>query len=75
MRKVKRIHDKFYLNENNFEKPKQIHSFICSLTKSSIKNPKNFDGIIIDFGSGNGELLFNLKKKFPKSKVKRSRNR
>jgi len=68
MKKIKRIHDKFYLKENNFEKPKQIHSLICNLTKKSFNNSKNFDGTIVDFGSGNGELLFNLQKAFPKAK-------
>lgn len=62
MKKIKRIHDNIYLKENNFERPKQIHAFICSLIKKSLNDPKNFDGKIIDFGSGNGELLFNLKK-------------
>ncbi len=69
MKKIKRIHDKIYLRENNYEKPKQIHSLICNLTKRSLNNSKNFDGTIVDFGSGNGELLFNLQKTFPKAKL------
>ena len=67
MKTIKRIHDNIYLKENNFEKPKQIHTFICRLIKKFKK--KNFNGSITDFGSGNGELLFNLKKNFPESKI------
>lgn len=69
MKKIKRIHDNIYLKENNFDRPKQIHKFICNLIKSSYNHPENFDGKIVDFGSGNGELLFNLKKVFPKSNL------
>ena len=69
MEKTIRIHDKFYLKENNYEKPKQIHTLICKLTKRSLNNSKNFNGTIVDFGSGNGELLFNLQKTFPKAKL------
>ena len=69
MKKIKRIHDIIYLKENNYEKPKQLHAFICNLTKRSFNNSKNFDGTIVDFGSGNGELLFNLQKAFPKAKL------
>ena len=52
MKTIKRIHDNIYLKENNFEKPKQIHTFICRLIKKFKK--KNFNGSITDFGSGNG---------------------
>ena len=69
MKKLKIFDDKFYLKENNYEKPKQIHSLICNLIKRSLNNSKNFDGTIVDFGSGNGELLFNLQKTFPKRTV------
>jgi len=68
IKKVKRIHDYFYLKENNYEKPKQIHLFICQLMKKSLKKPVGGE-VIIDFGSGNGELLYNLKKIYPKSKL------
>ncbi len=67
MKTIKRVHDNIYLKENNFEKPKQIHKFICKLVKKKTK--KNFNGSIVDFGSGNGELIFNLKKFFPNSKL------
>lgn len=69
MKKLKTFDDKFYLKENNYEKPKQIHTLICKLTKRSLNNSKNFNGTIVDFGSGNGELLFNLQKIFPKAKL------
>lgn len=56
---IKRLHDSFYKNENRFSKPKQ--SFLQLLKILKIKQKIK----ILDVGSANGELLYNLNKKFP----------
>ena len=68
---IKRTHDNLYLKENNYKKPKKIHSFIINeiIKNIKIRNKKNFNGNIIDFGCANGELLYNLNKKLPNAKL------
>lgn len=56
--KVKRLHDTFYLKEKRFKKPKL--SFL-ELFKILETRPKD---LILDVGCANGELLFNLDKKY-----------
>ena len=60
---IKRLHDSFYKNENRFAKPKQsfLELFKILKIKKKIK--------ILDVGSANGELLYNLNKKFPECEL------
>jgi len=68
---IKRTHDTLYLKENNYDNPKQIHSFILKtiISNLNLKNIKDYRGIITDFGPANGELLYNIKKKLPNAKL------
>ena len=57
--KIKRTHDKLYLKENRYDKPKEMFKFI--LKKTFIK--KNTNEVIGDFGCAAGEFLYFLNKK------------
>ena len=61
--KVKRLHDSFYKEEERFEKPKL--SFI-ELFKILKTKPSD---LILDVGCANGELLFNLSKKYKNNQL------
>ena len=60
---IKRLHDTFYKNEKRFSNPKQ--SFI-ELFKILKVNPKD---TILDVGCANGELLYNIRKKYRENKL------
>jgi SAM-dependent methyltransferase len=68
---IKRTHDILYLSENNYKKPKEIHSYLVKLIKKDLKKIKKnvFEGSIIDVGSANGELLYLLRKNLKNSKL------
>ena len=61
MEKTIRIHDDFYLNEKRYQNPKQ--SFIRLFEIIGKKKFKN--KTILDIGCANGELIYNLLKKYP----------
>ena len=61
--RIKRLHDDFYKNEKRLSNPKQ--SFI-ELFKILKVKPNDS---ILDVGIGNGELLYNLKKKYRNNKL------
>ena len=60
---TKRLHDDFYKNEKRLSNPKQ--SFI-ELFKILKVKPNDS---ILDVGSANGELLYNLKKNYRNNKL------
>ena len=60
---IKRLHDFFYKNEKRFSNPKQ--SFIELFKILKIKPNDS----ILDVGCANGELLYNLKKKYRDNKL------
>ena len=66
MKKVIRIHDNFYLNEKRYKKPKQsfIQLFKIIGNKNVVKNKS-----ILDIGCSNGELIYNLVRKFNSNKI------
>jgi hypothetical protein len=57
--KIIRTHDKLYLKENRYKKPKEIFKFIYNLIKKSNHNKNK--KVITDFGCAAGEFLFFLK--------------
>lgn len=59
--KIKRTHDKLYLQENRYNQPKEMFKFIFK--KALIK--KNTHEVIGDFGCAAGEFLYFLNKKLP----------
>ena len=60
---IKRLHDTFYKNEKRFSNPKQ--SFIELLKILKVKSSDS----ILDVGCANGELLYNLNKKYKNNKL------
>jgi len=61
--RIKRLHDSFYKNEKRFSNPKL--SFIELFKILKIKSNDS----ILDVGCANGELLYNLKKKYRDNKL------
>lgn len=61
--KVKRLHDTFYKREKRFKKPKL--SFIELLKILNVKPNEK----ILDVGCANGELLYNLNKKYKNNEL------
>ena len=55
---IKRLHDDFYKNEKRYAKPKQSFTKLFEILKFQ-KNKS-----ILDIGSANGELLYNLNKNY-----------
>jgi SAM-dependent methyltransferase len=65
---VVRRHDELYLNENRYEKAKQLHLDIIDLIKGRLafKNMlQSSDVCISDFGCAAGEFEYSLKLSFP----------
>ena len=60
--KTVRLHDRLYLKENRYERPKEIFVFLIRLLKRnySLKEKLN----VGDIGCSNGEFCYYLKKKF-----------
>lgn len=66
-RKLK-IHNKFYLKENRYKKPKESFKFLINLLTRFTKKNKKYQ--LLDIGCANGELIFNLEKKFKNFEIK-----
>ena len=66
--KILRLHDKFYLKENRYKKPKESFKFLVRLLKKLKLNFKN-EIRIGDFGCGNGESSYYLINQFPKANI------
>ena len=62
--KITRLHDKIYLKENRYKKPKESFVFLVKLIKKLKLNFKN-EIKIADFGCSNGELCYYLVSQFP----------
>lgn len=58
-----RTHDRLYLKENRYDKPKEMFKFI---EKIAFKNNKNNE-LVCDIGCAAGEFLYFLKRKHPNS--------
>ena len=68
--KEQRTHDHFYIKENRYEKPKSSHIQVINLLKKNIKDFKNYEGNLFDFGCATGEFIYLLKKSSLKPKIK-----
>ena len=63
MKTIVRTHDAFYLNENRYKNPKQLHLEIIETIKESIL--KDSRVVISDFGCAAGEFAYALRNNFP----------
>ena len=71
MTKIIRTHDAFYLNENRYRDPKQLHLEIIDRIKKIENNKgKVSPETILDAGCAAGEFAFALQNAFPNSKVR-----
>jgi len=59
---IKRLHDTFYKDETRFKNPKLSFIELFKILKAKPKDS------ILDVGCANGELLYNLKKKYKENK-------
>ena len=57
-----RIHDKFYLKSNRYNKPKECFKLLKNILKKRLKKNKTYN--LLDIGCANGELLYYLNKNF-----------
>ena len=62
-----RIHDNLYLNEKRYKNPKESHKYLLKILNKTILKTKNYR--ILDIGCSNGELIYNLEKKFHNFKI------
>ena len=62
MKKIARLHDKFYLKENRYRKTKDSFKLLIKILKKKINKNKVYN--ILDVGCANGELTYNLEKNF-----------
>ena len=60
--KIVRLHDKLYLKENRYEKPKEMFIFLLQLLRKNNLNKKKLK--VLDIGCSNGEFCYFLKKNF-----------
>ena len=58
--KIKRLHDKLYLESNRYTKPKESSKMLLKILKK--KKFKSNKIKILDIGCANGELIYYLKK-------------
>lgn len=61
-KKIIRLHDKIYLKENRYKKPKEIFKCLFDILKKKLNKNKKYS--LIDIGCANGELLHNIEKNF-----------
>ena len=61
MKKI-RLHDRFYLKSNRYNKPKECFKFLKKILNKSLKKNKTYN--LLDIGCANGELLYYLNKNF-----------
>jgi len=65
--KAKRIADDgIYLNQDRYEKTKELFKFIASLLYKKINSKKTLN--ILDVGCATGEFIYYLRQKFPQHK-------
>lgn len=57
-----RIHDKFYLKSNRYNKPKECFKLLKNILKKRLKKNKTYN--LLDIGCANGELIYYLNKNF-----------
>ncbi len=57
-----RIHDKIYLKENRYRKPKESFKFLTKILKKRLLKKKYYD--VLDIGCANGELIYHLERNF-----------
>ena len=57
--KIQRTEDSFYAKEHDYKKIKDSHLHLITCLKKDLKKGKanKLKGRIVDFGSGNGELI------------------
>ena len=62
IKKIKSVRkiDLEYLNQNFYKKPKQIHTETKNLIFKSLKGRENENLKLVDFGSADGQLLYQL---------------
>jgi len=65
--KTERTHDKFYLDENRYNQPKEMFKFIANKAFSEESRDSNFK--IADFGCAAGEFLFYLNQILPNASL------
>ena len=58
--------DFIYLKEDRYKKPKEVHKKYVDLLK---KEKITSNTSLLDVGCAGGELIFNIKKKFPKINI------
>jgi SAM-dependent methyltransferase len=61
-----RLHDKIYLKENRYLKPKDSFKFLVKILK---KQTTKKEYSILDLGCSNGELIYQLEKHFKNFKI------
>lgn len=68
MKKIKRLHDKFYLKENRYNTPKESFKEILKIIKKQ-KKFKNKNIQYLDVGCATGELIYFVSKNFKNIKI------
>ena len=61
-KEIVRIHDKIYLKENRYKKTKDSFKYFFNILKKKTNKNKKYS--LVDIGCANGELLYNIEKKF-----------
>jgi SAM-dependent methyltransferase len=68
--KTVRTHDLFYLNENRYDEPKQLHQEILTSIETFLNNAHNAGGaVVLDAGCAAGEFAYYLHKKLTDVRV------
>ena len=62
-KKVKRLHDNLYLNENRYKKPKESAKIIINLIKKDVKKIRKKELEYLDVGCATGELIYAVNNK------------
>ncbi len=62
-----RIHDNLYLKEKRYKNPKESHKYLLKILSKLNLKKKNYK--VLDIGCSNGELIYNLEKKFKYLKI------
>ena len=67
--KIQRTEDSFYAKEHDYKKIKDSHLHLITCLKKDLKKVKasELKGKVVDFGSGNGELINYLNIFFPQT--------
>ncbi len=66
MQQIVRTHDAFYIDEERYEKPKQMFTQIIDDIR---KIPGHEKAVIADFGCAAGEFVYALRKNFPDATI------